>query len=304
MEFTVPLDTPFSLEYTLESGQLFRWERMGEWWFGIVSGSGIKVRQEGDALRCSSSSDFLDNNFVTNYFRLDEDLDHILASMAKDEVITKAIEKFYGLRLVRQDPWECLGSFVLATNANIPRIKKMVSSVCSRHGEPTRFEGGAYHGFPSPEALSRASVSELQALGLGYRAPFLKKVAKSVAGGRVDLNSVRNLSYEKSQELLLTELFGEKLLLGVGPKVADCVLLYSLGMDEAFPIDVWIARMIAKSYPNLLPKSLLSRLAENAKLRLSIGEYRRVSNSIRSHFGKYAGYAQQYLYMAAREEAA
>ncbi|HEV2225254.1 MAG TPA: DNA glycosylase [Nitrososphaerales archaeon] len=304
MEFNVPLDTPFSLEYTIESGQLFRWERMGEWWFGIVAGSGIKVRQEGDALRCYSSSDFLDSNFVTNYFRLDEDLDHILASMAKDEIITKAIEKFYGLRLVRQDPWECLGSFVLATNANIPRIKKMVSSVCSRYGEPIQFEGVTYHGFPSPETLSRASVSGLRALGLGYRAPFLKKVAKSVAGGRVDLNSVRNLSYEKSQELLLKELFGEKLLLGVGPKVADCVLLYSLGMDEAFPIDVWIARIIAKSYPNLLPKSLLSRLDENAKLRLSIEEYRRVSNSVRSHFGTYAGYAQQYLYMAAREEAA
>lgn len=304
MEFTVPLDTPFSLEYTLESGQLFRWERMGEWWFGIVSGSGIKVRQEGDALRCSSSSEFLDNNFVTNYFRLDEDLDHILASMAKDEVITKAIEKFYGLRLVRQDPWECLGSFVLATNANIPRIKKMVSSICSSYGEPTQFEGDTYHGFPSPEALSRASVSELRALGLGYRAPFLKKVAKSVAGGRVDLNGMRALNYEESQELLLTEIFGEKLLLGVGPKVADCVLLYSLGIDEAFPIDVWIARMIAKSYPNLLPKSLLRRLAENGKLRLTVGEYRRVSNSVRSHFGTYAGYAQLYLYMAAREEAA
>ena len=302
MEFTVPLDTPFSLEYTLESGQLFRWERMGEWWFGIVSGSGIRVQQEGDVLRCSSGSDLLDNNFVANYFRLDEDLEHILASMAKDDVITKAIEKFYGLRLVRQDPWECLGSFVLATNANIPRIKKMVSAICSRYGEQTQFEGDTYHSFPSPEALSRASVLDLRALGIGYRAPFLKHVAKAVAEGKVDLTSLRNLGYEKSQELLLTELFGEKLLLGVGPKVADCVLLYSLGMDEAFPIDVWIARMIAKYYPNLLPKSLRSRLAENAKLRLSIGEYRRVSKSIRSHFGTYAGYAQQYLYMAAREE--
>ena len=304
MEFTVPLNSPFSLEYTLESGQLFRWERKGEWWFGIVSGSGIKVRQEGEALRCSSGSDSLDNNFVTNYFRLDEDLDHILASTAKDELITKAIEKFYGLRLVRQDPWECLGSFVLATNANIPRIKKMVSSVCSRYGEPTQFEGDTFHGFPTPETLSQASVSDLRKLGLGYRAPFLKRVAKSVAEGKVDLTIMPDLSYEKSQELLSKELFGEKLLLGVGPKVADCVLLYSLGKDEAFPIDVWIARMIARSYPGLLPKSLRRRLAEDMKLRLSIREYRHVSNAVRSHFGTYAGYAQLYLYMAAREESA
>ena len=304
MEFTVPLDIPFSLEYTLESGQLFRWERRGEWWFGIVSGAGIKVKQDGDALRCLSDSDLLDNNFVSNYFRLDEDLHHILASMAKDEVITKAIERFYGLRLVRQDPWECLGSFVLATNANIPRIKKMISSVCSRYGERKQFEGDSYHAFPSPEALSQAPVSDLRALGLGYRAPFLKHVARSVAEGKVDFGIVPTLSYEKSQELLLTELFGEKLLLGVGPKVADCVLLYSLGKDEAFPIDVWIARMIAKFYPRLLPHPLRRRLAANAKFKLSIKEYRSVSNSIRSHFGTFAGYAQQYLYMAAREEAA
>ncbi|MDA4125821.1 MAG: 8-oxoguanine DNA glycosylase [Thaumarchaeota archaeon] len=302
MEFTVALNTPFSLEHTLGSGQLFRWERRGEWWFGVVSGAGFKVRQEGDTLRCSSGSDLVDNTFVTNYFRLDEDLDHILASIAKDEEITKAIEKFYGLRLVRQDPWECLGSFVLATNANIPRIKKMVSSVCSRYGEPTQFEGDTYHAFPNPEILSKASVPDLRGLGLGYRAPFLKHVAKSVAEGKVDFSRMPSLSYDKSQELLLTELFGEKLLLGVGPKVADCVLLYSLGKDEAFPIDVWIARVLAKSYPHLLPKSLRSRLLADLKFKLSIQEYRRASSSIRSHFGMFAGYAQQYLYMAARED--
>jgi N-glycosylase/DNA lyase len=303
MEFTVPLDMPFSLEYTLESGQLFRWERIGEWWFGVVSGVGIKVKQEGDALRCSSGSDSLDNNFIAKYFRLDEDLDHVLTSMAKDEVITQAIEKFYGLRLVRQDPWECLGSFVLATNANIPRIKKMVSSVCSKYGQRTLFEGDAYHAFPTPRALSRASVDDFRRLGLGYRAPFLKHVAKSVAEGKVEFDIIANLAYERSQEVLLTELFGEKLLLGVGPKVADCVLLYSLGKDEAFPIDVWIARVIAESYPHLVPRSLRTKLAGEAKFKLSTREYRVISKSIRSHFGKFAGYAQLYLYMAAREEA-
>jgi N-glycosylase/DNA lyase len=303
MEFTVAFDTPFSLEYTLESGQLFRWEKRGEWWFGIVSGAGFKVRQEGDVLRCSSGSDLLDNMFVTNYFRLDEDLDHVLASVSQDEVITKAVEKFYGLRLVRQEPWECLASFVLATNANIPRIKKMVSAVCSKYGKPLEFEGETYYAFPNPEILSKASVSDLRALGLGYRAPFLRHVAKSVAEGKVDFSRIRGLSYDKSQELLLTELFGEKLLLGVGPKVADCVLLYSMGKDEAFPIDVWIARVLAKSYPRLLPQTLRRRLTSHAKFRLTSAEYRRVSSSTRSHFGMFAGYAQQYLYMAAREEA-
>jgi N-glycosylase/DNA lyase len=303
MEFTVALSSPFSLEFTLESGQLFRWERRGEWWSGIVSGATLGVRQDGDALRCSTSSDTIDSAFVTNYFRLDEDLDHVLASISTDETITKAIEKFYGLRLVRQQPWECLASFVLATNANIPRIRKMVSVVCSKYGAPIEFEGERHYAFPRPEALSNSLVSDLRVLGLGYRAPFLKAVSKSVAEGKVDFSRIAGLEYDKSQDLLLDELFGEKLLLGVGPKVADCALLYSMGKDEAFPIDVWIAKVIAKSYPHLLPKTIRRRVTAKTKFRLSPAEYRRVSSSVRSYFGAFAGYAQLYLYMAAREEA-
>ncbi len=103
MEFTVALDTPFSLDYTMESGQLFRWERRGESWYGVVSGSVLKVRQEAEVLRCASGSDQVDSAFVARYFRLDEDLDHVLASLAKDDVISRAVQRFYGLRLVRQD---------------------------------------------------------------------------------------------------------------------------------------------------------------------------------------------------------
>ena len=148
MEFTVALTSPFSLEYTLESGQLFRWKRRGEWWCGVVAGSALRLRQEGEVLRCASGSDHLDSSFVTRYFRLDEDLEHILASLSKDEVVTRAVQTLYGLRLVSQDRWECLASFVLATNANIPRISKMVSAVCERYGEGFIFEGESYRSFP------------------------------------------------------------------------------------------------------------------------------------------------------------
>lgn len=303
MEFTVALDSPFSLEHTLESGQLFRWERSGEWWQGIVSESVLRLKQEGDVLRCSTGSDLLGSAFVARYFRLDEDLDHILATLSKDDVITRAVEKFYGLRLVTQDKWECLGSFVLATNANIPRIKKMISAVCRRYGAPFEFEGETYNAFPIPDALASASLSDLAACGLGYRAPFLKRVAHSVAEGKVDFESLSSLGYEESRKLLLTELFGEKLLLGVGPKVADCVLLYSCGKDEAFPIDVWIARVLAKSYPRLLDTALRRKFARDGKAKLTFADYSRISKKVRSRFGRYAGYAQQYLYAAAREEA-
>jgi N-glycosylase/DNA lyase len=303
MEYTVPLGSPFSLEYTLESGQLFRWERRGEWWSGVVSGSVLKLRQEGDVLRCSASSESLDSTFVTNYFKLDEDLDHILATLSKDEVITRAIERYYGLRIVKQDTWECLASFVLATNANIPRIKKMVATVCVKYGEPFEFEGNGYAAFPTPSSLASAPEADLLSCGLGYRAPFLKRVASSVAEGRVDFTRLVALGYDESRELLTTEILGQKVLLGVGPKVADCVLLYSCGKDEAFPIDVWIARALSNMYPRLLGPVLRKKLGPEGKAKISPSDYDRISKQVRSYFGSYAGYAQQYLYAAAREEA-
>ena len=137
---------------------------------------------------------------------------------------------------------------------------------------------------------------------MGYRAPFLKKVAASVEKGDVDFSAVASLPYEESRRLLLRELFGEKVLLGVGPKVADCVLLYSCGKDEAFPIDVWIARAVARSYPRLMDSSLRARLKRDGKVRMASGDYARLSASIRGYFGRYAGYAQQYLYMAIRSK--
>jgi N-glycosylase/DNA lyase len=303
MEYTVPLGSPFSLEYTLESGQLFRWERKGEWWSGVVAGSVLKLRQEGDVLRCSSSSERLDSTFVARYFKLHENLDHILATLSKDEAITRIIERYYGLRIVSQDTWECLASFVLATNANIPRIRKMVAAVCTRYGEHFEFEGNGYAAFPTPEVLAQASESDLLACGLGYRAPFLKKVAGSVADGMVDFARLADLGYDESKDLLMTELLGQKMLLGVGPKVADCVLLYSCGKDEAFPIDVWIARVLAKMYPRLFDPALKRKLGREGGLKLSPSDYERTSKKVRSYFGNYAGYAQQYLYTAAREEA-
>ena len=302
MDFTVALGTPFSLEYTLVSGQLFRWDRTGEWWRGVVSGTAIRTKQEGDVLRCSASSDLVDSVFITNYFRLDEDLGHVLASISKDKVVAGAVQRYYGLRLVKQDPWECLASFVLATNANIPRIKKMVSSICDRYGEAFEFEGETFRAFPAPGALAEATVAELRRCGLGYRAGYLKRVAAAVAAGRVDFARVSSLRYEESRKELLKELFGEKVLPGVGPKVADCVLLYSCGKDDAFPIDVWIARVLAKSYANLLGPTMRSRLARDGKVKLSPGDYEKISRSARERFGGYAGYAQQYLFLAAREQ--
>jgi N-glycosylase/DNA lyase len=302
MEFGLAIDSPFSLEYTLESGQVFRWENRGEWWYGVLSGGVIKAKQEGDYLRCISSSDSINGDFVRSYFKLDDALQPILSSVMKDDVIIAAVQRFYGLRIIGQDFWECLASFVLATNSNIPRIKKMVQSICSRFGAPIEFEGLEYRGFPMPGAIADASVSELRECGLGYRAPFLKRVAETVVQGKIDGGEISLMSYEEAQRALLKIIFGEKVLLGVGPKVADCVLLYSCGKNEAFPIDVWIARELTRSYPDFFSAHLLKKLSRNAKVKLTGGDYLSISAAARSYFGAYAGYAQQYLFMMAREK--
>lgn len=304
MEFTLGLEAPFSLDYTLDSGQVFRWERRGEWWYGVVAGGVVKVRAEQDSLQCVSSMEVLGSSFLRSYFRLDEPFESVLASIAKDSTMNEVVQRFYGLRLVQQERWECLASFILATNSNIPRIKKMVAAVCSRFGDLLEFEGARFSSFPKPEALAGARLSDLTDCGLGYRASFLKRVAESVAAGRIDFTELTQLDYESAQKLLVSELLGEKILLGVGPKVADCVLLYSCRKDEAFPIDVWIARELLRSYPRLLAPDIRKKLRSAQKIRLGLADYAKVSKSARKYFGSYAGYAQQYLYSMARSRPA
>lgn len=305
MEFQVAIaGIPFNLEYTLQSGQVFRWDNRGQWWYGVVSGGVLKVRQEGETLRCGSSEEHLDSAFVRNYFRLDEDLEGVYASIARDEIMTRAVEKFYGMRLIRQERWECLASFVLATNSNIPSIRRMIANLCSNFGAPLDFDGISFRTFPRAERIAEASVAELEECGLGYRAPFMGRVARAVDEGKIDFSEVALASYLSAREVLLRRFFGEKLLLGVGPKVADCVLLFSCEKNEAFPIDVWIARAIARFYPQFLDASLTRRLSSKKKVTLTRSEYESSSLSARAYFGRCAGYAQQYLYMLARAEGA
>jgi len=303
MEYAVDLgDEPFNLEYTLESGQVFRWEKGGEWWYGVLGEGVLKLRQESNSIYCLSGSGALDATFVRRYFRLEDDLKSIIGTFIKDRVMRGAAQRFYGLRLMRQDKWECLASFILATNSNIPSIKRMITNVCEKFGEALAFEGLEYRKFPLPDVLAEATVAELRECGLGYRAPFLKRVAQAVHEGRVELSELELLDYLEARELLLKKLLGAKLLLGVGPKVADCVLLFSCDKLEAFPIDVWVARALSKFYPQLLARTTARRLASVATRSLSGGLYESISSAAMAHFGDYGGYAQQYLYMLARTE--
>jgi len=304
MEFTLNLmNVRFNLGHTLDSGQAFRWEQRGDWWYGIVHGGVIKVRQEETSLVCDASSGLMTPESVHDYFRLGDDLERIYSKVMKDQHITEAVQRFYGLRLINQDVWECLVSFAIATNTNIPRIKLMISRLCQKFGEKTEFEGKPYSLFPRPELLAEASNEELAACGLGYRARFVRSVAQKVSSGSVDLEELRLLDYERARDLLVERLLGEKTLLGIGRKAADCILLFSCGKDSSFPIDVWMARVLFKYYPKLFDDETTKRLGFHVSnlARLSGGAYETISGSMREYFGEYAGYAQQYLFHDARK---
>ncbi len=304
MEFKLNLSTvPFDLGHTLDSGQSFRWALRGEWWHGVVLGSAIKVRQEEASLVCETASEHLTPQLVHEYFRLDDSLERIYSRIMKDDHVTEAIQRFYGLRLIKQDVWECLVSFVIATNTNIPRIKLMISNLCERFGEKASFEGNQYALFPAAPALAEASVDDLTGCGLGYRARFVRSVAQKVNSGGVDLEELRLLDYERARDLLTERILGEKTLLGIGRKAADCVLLFSCGKDSSFPIDVWMARVLSRYYPRLFDRETARRLDSHVSrmTRLSGGQYEKISSSMRDYFGEYAGYAQQYLFHDARK---
>jgi N-glycosylase/DNA lyase len=303
VDFTLNLaSVPFDLGHTLDSGQVFRWVQKGEWWYGVVADGVLMVKQEGESLVCSTSSDLLNQQFVRSYFRLDDDLERIYSKIMKDSHVTEAIQRYYGLRLIKQDVWECLVSFVIATNANIPRIKLMISKVCEKFGEETDFEGNQHRLFPKPDSLGAASIDELTECGLGYRARFVKSVAEKVSARSVYPEELMFLDYERARDMLIEKVLGEKTLLGIGRKAADCVLLFSCGKDNSFPIDVWMARVLAEYYPRLFDAAMLERLKSHVskKAKLSSAGYERISAAMRDYFGEYAGYAQQYLFHRAR----
>lgn len=286
--------TPFSLHHTLSCGQTFRWEKHGEWWVGVARETAFKIRQTNSTLEFKSSKEDSASEFIWNYFRLDDDLSQVYSKVAKDRYLNQAVKRFNGLRLVRQEPWECLISFVCATHANIPAIKQMISNLSRRFGDPIRFEDETFYAFPTPRSLARSTASELRLCKLGYRAENVLKTSKLVDAGDFDIETLKTTPYESAKAELMK-------LPGIGPKVADCVLLFSLDKLEAFPIDVWMKRIILQYYPRHFDLEFVAKIKE--KKGLSPREYQTIYEFGRKYFGEYLGYAQEYLYHYKRCEA-
>jgi len=288
MEIKLDLSVmPFNLEHTLQCGQLFRWEKIGDCWYGVVKEKIIKIRQSDDTLQFQIFPSETDIEFLQLYLRLDDNLPHILSQIKKDETIKKAIHLSYGLRIIRQEPWECLISYICATYKNISAIKKMIQNLSKTFGRKIRFENRSFYTFPKPSDLARANLKKLKNCGLGFRANSILDAAKIVESGDFDLEALRKMDYEKAKQELLS-------LPGVGNKVADCILLFSLDKSEAFPVDVWIKRVVLEFYSKSFDSEFVEKVSE--KKSLTTNEYLKISEFGREYFGAYAGYAQEYLF--------
>ena len=268
--FEVPAKD-FSLQATLTSGQAFRWAGHGGWWYGILGTAVLKVRQDHGRLLVESSDPAVTPNRVAAYFALDLDYPAILSSIDVDMQVHQAILRHRGLRVLRQDGWETLASFICASFNNIKRIEGMIERLCQAYGEPVALDGFRAFRFPRPEILAAAQERTLRSLGLGYRAPYVKRTARLVADGRLATEQLRRVAYEATKRSLLG-------CDGVGDKVADCVALFGFEKYEAFPIDVWMERAMRYYFRH------------RRMTRKGMHDY------ARRRFGAFAGYAQQFLY--------
>ncbi|WP_121821470.1 DNA-3-methyladenine glycosylase family protein [Halostella salina] len=274
----------FDLQSTVESGQSYLWRREdgrtyetdglyggSAWYATVVDGEVIRARQVDGRLEWASTTDAAPQ--LRELLRLDDDLPGIVDASPGDDLIREAYDAYRGMRLVNDPPFGCLISFICSAQMRVSRIHSMVTALAEAYGDPVEFDGRTYHAFPRPEQLAAATEDELRDLGLGYRAPYVQRTAEMVADGEAHPAEAREMTYEDAREYLTQ-------FVGVGDKVADCVLLFSLDFLEAVPLDTWIRTTIEEYYPDC-----------------DRGNYADTARAIRKRFGgAYAGYVQTYVF--------
>ena len=274
----------FELKDIFECGQCFRFNKQeDESYTGIVGNNVINVKKVDNEIHIKSVGQDNLEELVTDYFDLNRDYEQIKDKLSKiDENMQKSISYGKGIRILNQDLWETIISFIISANNNIPRIKGIIDRMSERYGRKIIFEGKDYYTFPTVEELSKASVEDLRALGLGFRDVRVYETTRMIKNKEVDLEQLKNeKDFNKVRNTLLT-------LPGVGPKVADCILLFStLKRWEAFPIDVWVRRVMNELY-----------IKNPDETKVKKEEIEKIAYE---KFGNLAGIAQQYLFYWKRE---
>jgi N-glycosylase/DNA lyase len=283
----------YDLASTLDSGQVFRWKQNGDSWEGIVGKHFVRLTQTHEGIRAQTALPVEGWQWLRDFLQTETNLAAVLKTFPDDEPMRRAVAACRGLRVLRQEPWECLASFILSSTKQIVQIRQIVSLLCERFGEPCsgvsaerrklfEIEESGFLPkaatpalpvtFPTPQRLAALSEAQLRACKMGFRAPNLLAAARQIAEGKLDLEKVRSLPLAEARAELMK-------LKGVGGKIADCVLLFAYGFDSAFPVDVWVERALQQLY---FPR----RRANEKRLR----------HFAATHFGPHAGYAQQYLF--------
>jgi N-glycosylase/DNA lyase len=290
----------YDLAATLDSGQVFRWRQQNDSWVGVIGKHWVRLTQTPEGIHATTAAPVKNWDWLRQFLQTEIDLAVVLKTFPDDEPMRAAVAACSGLRLLKQDPWECLASFIMSSTKQIVQIRQIIALLCERFGEPCgcdasspkcygdatssapcdeggaatmlRRGGAATRSFPTPQRIASATEAELRGCKMGFRAPSLLAAAREIAEGRFDLERIRHLPHAEARAELMK-------LRGVGGKIADCVLLFAYGFDAAFPVDVWVERALQQLY---FPR----RRAREKRLRRFAA----------THFGPHAGYAQQYLF--------
>ena len=266
-----------NFDYSINSGQVFLWEKIDTKWYGI-DGKRILVLEDSQKFKKNMK-------YETDFFRLDDNFEKISNDLKNDNHVRNSLKMFPGLRLLRQNPFQCYISFIVSSNSNIPNIKSRLQNLCRTFGRRQIVDGREFFLFPEPSDLANASVLDIKKCGLGYRSKAVKTASLSVLDREIDFDFLKKIDYHTAKEEL-TKVFG------IGNKVADCILLFSLEKLEAFPLDRWMLRILQKYY---------SKEFQISTKTLTEKTYEQLHENIVDHFGSYAGYAQQFLFKMERE---
>lgn len=266
-----------NVENSINSGQVFLWRKNGNYWYGINGQDILKISNSG-SIRSYQ-------NIKTDFFRKRDNIEKIIKSISKDSITKKAVKQYTGLRILEQDPFQCLISFITSSNSNIQKIKSSLEKMSKKFGVKVKFDNQEFFLFPKPEKLANASINEIKSCGVGYRARFIKEAANRTVLEKINFEYLKKSNYQNAKDEIC-------LIPGVGNKVADCVLLFSLNKLESFPLDRWMIRILEKYYSD---KFQLETKTITEK------QYGILHEKIVNHFGPYAGYSQQFLFKMERE---
>ena len=270
-KFTIDVDN------SINSGQVFLWQKNEMDWYGIDGQNILKINQN---VKIKSIK-----NVKTEFFRKNDDIQKIIKSISKDKTVKKAIIQYEGLRIFNQDPFQCMISFIISSNSNIQKIKNSLEKISKKFGIKVIIQNKEFFLFPKPEKIAQASINEIKTCGVGYRAPFIKEAAKMVTLKKINFEYLKNSDYNETKRNL-------RLIPGVGNKVADCIMLFSLNKLDAFPLDTWMIKILEKYYSNefqIETKTITEK------------QYEILHKKIVDYFGPYCGYAQQFLFKMERE---